>query len=73
MNIVVLNGIPDGCISNMSVYVQALVKVLINRGHKMNEFQLKDMNLKYSTGCFGCFIKTPGSCLIKDDAEKEVS
>lgn len=70
MNIVVLNGIPDGYVTTMSGYVEELVKVLMARGHTVNEFRLKDMNIHYCTGCFGCFVKTPGVCLIKDDAEK---
>jgi hypothetical protein len=70
MNIAVLNGIPDGYNSGMSGYVEELVRELITRGHQVNELKLKDMKLKYCTGCFGCFIKTPGSCLIKDDAEE---
>jgi hypothetical protein len=70
MNIVVLNGIPDGHISNMSGYIEELGKALITRGHRVNEFLLKDMKIRYCTGCFGCFVKTPGLCLIKDDAEK---
>lgn len=26
-----------------------------------------DGNLHYCIGCFGCWIKTPGQCVIKDD------
>jgi multimeric flavodoxin WrbA len=70
MNIVVLNGIPDGYISRMSGYVEELVEVLTARGHRVNEFRLKEMKIQYCTGCFGCFVKTPGVCLIKDDAER---
>jgi hypothetical protein len=69
MNIVVFNGIPEGYISDMSGYVQVLVRELMNRGHKVQELPLKDMKIQYCVGCFGCFIKTPGVCLIKDDTE----
>jgi hypothetical protein len=70
MNIVVLNGVPDGYISKMNGYVEGLVEVLITRGHRVNEFRLNEMKIKYCTGCFGCFVRTPGLCLIKDDAEE---
>jgi len=70
MNIVVLNGVPEGYDSRMSGYVEELVKALMTRGHTVNEFRLHEMKIKYCTGCFGCFVKTPGVCLIKDDAEK---
>ena len=30
--------------------------------------QLRDIEMKPCTGCFGCWIKTPGICVIKDNA-----
>lgn len=70
MNIVVLDGTPDGYSARMKGYVEGLVKELTARGHTVNEFRLRDMKIRYCTGCFGCFVKTPGLCLIKDDAEE---
>jgi hypothetical protein len=28
---------------------------------------LRDMNIRYCVGCWGCWVKTPGECLSKDD------
>jgi len=30
---------------------------------------LEDKNIDYCTGCFGCWVQTPGECVIKDFEE----
>ena len=30
---------------------------------------LEDKNIAYCTGCFGCWVQTPGECVIKDYEE----
>ncbi len=37
---------------------------------QLDNYNLKDMDIKQCIGCFQCWIKTPGKCVIKDDAEK---
>ncbi len=47
--------------------LSALVKrVLEPRGFTVTEKQLLPMELDYCRGCFGCWIQTPGECVIKD-------
>ncbi len=29
---------------------------------------LRELKINYCRGCFGCWIKTPGRCILKDDA-----
>lgn len=47
-----------------------LFSLVLNELKKMNwdvtSINLKDIDLAYCTGCFGCWIKTPGECVIKD-------
>ena len=31
---------------------------------------LEDKKIDYCTGCFGCWVQTPGECVIKDFEEK---
>lgn len=31
---------------------------------------LSELNLSNCVGCFGCWTKTPGRCVIRDDAVK---
>ena len=33
---------------------------------------LEDKNIAYCTGCFGCWVQTPGECVIKDFEENVV-
>jgi len=33
---------------------------------------LEDKNIDYCTGCFGCWVQTPGECVIKDYEENVV-
>jgi len=40
------------------------------RGHELVLFRAPE--LKPCLGCFGCWVKTPGRCVVKGDAEAEV-
>ena len=31
---------------------------------------LREMAIKYCTGCFSCWVKTPGECVFKDDSHE---
>lgn len=36
----------------------------------VKRFLLRDMDLNYCTGCWTCWVRTPGRCMFKDDAEQ---
>lgn len=38
--------------------------------HSVEHFNLQSMDLKYCSGCWSCWLKTPGQCAINDDGEK---
>ena len=47
--------------------LDALVKrVLENKGIAIAEKRLLPQELDFCRGCFGCWVKTPGECVIKD-------
>ncbi|MBE0601191.1 MAG: flavodoxin family protein [Firmicutes bacterium] len=47
--------------------LDALVKrFLETKGFAVTRRQLEPMELDYCRGCFGCWIKTPGECVIRD-------
>ena len=32
----------------------------------MTALTLRDLDIKFCTGCFGCWVKTPGQCVVED-------
>lgn len=42
----------------------------IENSENITYFDLSEMKISGCTGCFGCWIKTPGKCVIRDDAVK---
>lgn len=42
----------------------------VSGNHKIYK---NNMNVHNCTGCFGCWLKTPGTCLIKDDSQQFVN
>lgn len=42
----------------------------IDNSDEITFIDLSEMKISGCTGCFGCWIKTPGKCVIRDDAVK---
>lgn len=38
--------------------------------YTINKFSLNNMNLFYCNGCWNCWWKTPGRCVIEDEAQE---
>jgi multimeric flavodoxin WrbA len=68
MKITILNGDMQQSGSSFSGAMSRLASDL-EKNHSVELFNLQSMNLKYCTGCWSCWWKTPGQCAIKDDAE----
>ncbi|HWQ29989.1 MAG TPA: flavodoxin family protein, partial [Negativicutes bacterium] len=68
LKLTVINGIPDESFSEHEASLEEMVQEL----RKVNEvslYKVRDMKIAYCCGCFDCWIKTPGLCVIKDDME----
>ena len=65
MRITILNGSPDS--GELDHYLKELVTVLQEQ-HEVTVFDLRDMDIKYCTGCFGCWVKKPGECVVTDES-----
>lgn len=37
---------------------------------EFESFNIRDMNIKFCCGCFGCWVKTPGKCIQNDEMPK---
>lgn len=68
MNILVINGSPKGRRSNTYKLSKAFVKgVSEAAGSVCEELTVSDMDIRPCAGCFACWSKSEGECVIKDD------
>ena len=68
MKIVILNGNPEGTDGALDRYLVELRDALSDSGHVVTLLMLRDMEIEYCTGCFGCWVETPGECVARDDS-----
>ncbi len=70
MNIVILNGAPDG---GRGATLRKLASAIVSEAGARNWtawlFDLEAMDIKPCRGCFACWLKHPGICAIQDDEE----
>lgn len=67
MNALVLDGGHEGD-SLTSVAVQGMTSALAGRGIRVELVKPRELAIAPCEGCFGCWNRTPGECVIKDDA-----
>jgi hypothetical protein len=51
---------------------QTLTRHLTDAGCSVESMALRDMEIHHCIGCFGCWVQTPGECLI-DDPSRHVA
>lgn len=66
MKITILNGNPGAQNAKLDAYIVSLNTWLSAKQHRVKALTLREMNLKFCTGCFGCWVKTPGQCVVHD-------
>lgn len=66
MKLLILNGIPDNP-SYLPLEKEIEAQLASTREHEIDYFKLRELNIHYCTGCWDCWVKTPGLCAIKDD------
>lgn len=70
MNILVLNGSPRGEQSNTLKITRAFLEGISSQ--KKTNADIVDISkaeISHCSGCFACWQKTPGECVIKDDMQ----
>lgn len=69
MKILLLNGSPRNN-SNTMVITEAFVKGLLSEGeNEVRRYSIYDCNIKPCLGCYSCWGKNAGKCVINDDME----
>lgn len=72
MKLMILNAIPDG--SRYSDIEQGLLESIAkDEKNEIEHMMIRDLDINYCTGCWDCWVKTPGICALHDDQIKILS
>jgi multimeric flavodoxin WrbA len=73
MKITVFNGSPQAEKGNTNVMVEAFLEGARKAGAETENVFLAHKKIHYCTGCYTCWLKTPGRCAIQDDMAELLS
>jgi multimeric flavodoxin WrbA len=65
----ILNGAPDEKFA-MDARLAQLETALTGKAILVETITIRDLQLHHCTGCWSCWVKTPGVCIHTDDAVK---
>lgn len=68
MKVLFLDGNPEEKDKNYNRYVSELKDFLLEKGHSVKMLTLREMNIRFCTGCWSCWLATPGECVFKDES-----
>lgn len=68
MKIIFLNGNPDSANRPFEAFLGNLADELTQSGHLISHLKLRDLTIEFCKGCWGCWVKTPGECVVHDDS-----
>jgi multimeric flavodoxin WrbA len=68
MRVCILNGNPGRENDALETWLAALERSLDSRGDAVRRLDLRELQVRYCTGCWGCWVKTPGECVARDDS-----
>jgi hypothetical protein len=69
MKITILNGNPYAEDTLFDDYLENISRSLESGSHDVNNLRLREMDIKNCLGCFGCWLRTPGRCVVNDDSD----
>ena len=69
MRVLVIHASPKGESGHTAVLTRAFLSGF-PQGTEIETLELRRLNIRPCLGCLGCWTKTPGKCVQKDDMEK---
>lgn len=70
MKMLILKGGPATSHPPLDTYLKNLGQQMALNSQPVETFNLAEMNIHYCTGCWSCWLKTPGRCMFRDDMEQ---
>ncbi len=68
MKVLVINGYEDNSQISLDQSIFQIIKERCQeKDYTIEKIDLVNQDIKKCVGCFGCWIKTPGQCVIQDD------
>ncbi|MDA3900014.1 MAG: flavodoxin family protein [Spirochaetes bacterium] len=68
MQITILNGNSNPKDTSFEQYISQVTSQL-ESDHDITNIKLRKLKIKLCTGCFGCWVNTPGKCIFNDDTD----
>ena len=72
MRVTILDGTCDGRKADADAR-EVLISELEGQGWEVTTYPLREMEIGHCVGCFGCWVKTPGECVIVGDAASDLA
>jgi multimeric flavodoxin WrbA len=70
MNIISINSSPHGRHGSTQAMINAMLKGLESPENEISSVILLEKNIEHCRGCYTCWFKTPGVCIINDDMKE---
>jgi len=68
MKICIIEGHPLTEIGSYHQYLTELEKKLVEGGHSVKVLTIREMDIRFCTGCWTCWWETPGECVFNDES-----